>query len=69
MRRDLDYQLADRARDAGCLFALHSDAHDAEALVYIDTAVRPDSPASARRAALDQNARPSHGSGSPCLMT
>jgi histidinol phosphatase-like PHP family hydrolase len=33
-RQDLDYQLADRARDACCLFALDSDAHDTEAFIY-----------------------------------
>src|SRR5687767_1605498 len=38
-RQDLDYQLADRAREAGCLFALDSDAHDAAAFVYTDTAI------------------------------
>jgi histidinol phosphatase-like PHP family hydrolase len=38
-RQDLDYQLADRAREAGCLFALDSDAHDSEAFIYADTAI------------------------------
>src|SRR5688572_8996963 len=38
-RQDLDYQLADRAREAGCLFALDSDAHDTEAFIDTDTAV------------------------------
>ena len=38
-RQDLDYQLADRAREAGCLFALDSDAHDSEAFIYTDTAI------------------------------
>jgi histidinol phosphatase-like PHP family hydrolase len=38
-RQDLDYQLADRAREAGCLFALDSDAHDTEAFIYTDTAI------------------------------
>ena len=38
-RQDLDYQLADRARNAGCLFALDSDAHDIEAVIYTDTAL------------------------------
>jgi histidinol phosphatase-like PHP family hydrolase len=38
-RQDLDYQLADRAREAGCLFALDSDAHATEAFIYTDTAI------------------------------
>jgi len=38
-RQDLDYELADRARDAGCIFALDSDAHDAAAFIYTDTAI------------------------------
>jgi histidinol phosphatase-like PHP family hydrolase len=38
-RQDLDYRLADRAREAGCLFALDSDAHDTEAFIYTDTAI------------------------------
>jgi histidinol phosphatase-like PHP family hydrolase len=38
-RQDLDYQLADRAREAGCLFALDSDAHDTEAFIYTETAI------------------------------
>jgi histidinol phosphatase-like PHP family hydrolase len=38
-RQDLDYLLADRARDAGCIFALDSDAHDCAAFVYTDTAL------------------------------
>ena len=38
-RQDLDYQLADRAREAGCLFALDSDAHDSEALIDTETAI------------------------------
>jgi putative hydrolase len=38
-RQDLDYMLADRARQAGCLFALDSDAHDADAFVYAETAL------------------------------
>jgi histidinol phosphatase-like PHP family hydrolase len=38
-RQDLDYQLADRARDAGCLFALDSDAHDTQAFIYTETAI------------------------------
>ena len=38
-RQDLDYELADRARQAGCLFSLDSDAHDSDAFVYADTAI------------------------------
>jgi histidinol phosphatase-like PHP family hydrolase len=38
-RQDLDYELADRAREAGCLFALDSDAHDSDAFIYTDTAI------------------------------
>ena len=38
-RQDLDYELADRAREAGCLFSLDSDAHDVAAFVYTDTAI------------------------------
>jgi histidinol phosphatase-like PHP family hydrolase len=38
-RQDLDYMLADRARQAGCIFALDSDAHDSAALVYAETAL------------------------------
>lgn len=38
-RQDLDYVLADRARAAGCLFSLDSDAHDQQALVYAETAI------------------------------
>jgi len=38
-RQDLDYQLADCARDAGCLFALDSDAHDSEAFIDTETAI------------------------------
>ena len=38
-RQDLDYELADQAREAGCLFALDSDAHDSEAFIYTDTAI------------------------------
>ena len=38
-RQDLDCELADRAREAGCLFALDSDAHDTEAFIYTDTAI------------------------------
>jgi histidinol phosphatase-like PHP family hydrolase len=38
-RQDLDYLLADRARQAGCIFALDSDAHDSAAFIYTDTAI------------------------------
>jgi histidinol phosphatase-like PHP family hydrolase len=38
-RQDLDYTLADQARQAGCLFALDSDAHDSAAFVYSETAL------------------------------
>ena len=38
-RQDLDYALAARARDAGCLFALDSDAHSTDELWYAETAV------------------------------
>lgn len=38
-RQDLDYTLAHLALDAGCLFALDSDAHDELALVYAETAI------------------------------
>ena len=38
-RQDLDFALAARARDAGCLFALDSDAHGADQLVYAETAI------------------------------
>lgn len=38
-RQDLDYLLADQARQAGCLFALDSDAHDSAAFVYTDTSL------------------------------
>jgi histidinol phosphatase-like PHP family hydrolase len=38
-RQDLDYQLADLAREAGCLFALDSDAHDSAALIDTETAI------------------------------
>jgi putative hydrolase len=38
-RQDLDYTLAARALDAGCLFALDSDAHTTEQLSYTDTAL------------------------------
>jgi histidinol phosphatase-like PHP family hydrolase len=38
-RQDLDYMMADRARAAGCLFALDSDAHDSAAFVYVETSL------------------------------
>jgi histidinol phosphatase-like PHP family hydrolase len=38
-RQDLDYTLARRAWDAGCLFALDSDAHTTGQLVYAETAM------------------------------
>jgi len=38
-RQDLDYTLAARALSAGCVFALDSDAHTTEQLLYADTAL------------------------------
>jgi histidinol phosphatase-like PHP family hydrolase len=38
-RQDLDYTLAARALDAGCLFALDSDAHTTSQLQYAETAL------------------------------
>ena len=38
-RQDLDYALASRALQAGCLFALDSDAHSARELTYAETAI------------------------------
>jgi putative hydrolase len=38
-RQDLDHALARRALAAGCLFALDSDAHTPEQLVYAETAI------------------------------
>jgi histidinol phosphatase-like PHP family hydrolase len=38
-RQDLDFMLADRAREAGCLFALDSDAHDSAAFIYTETSL------------------------------
>ena len=38
-RQDLDYTLASRALEAGCLFALDSDAHTIGQLSYAETAV------------------------------
>ena len=38
-RQDIDYMLARRALDAGCLFALDSDAHSIEELRFSDYAI------------------------------
>lgn len=38
-RQDIDYRLAARALDAGCLFALDSDAHSIEELRFSDYAI------------------------------
>jgi len=38
-RQDLDYDLARRGVDAGCLFALDSDAHSTGELRYAETAI------------------------------
>ena len=38
-RQDLDYSLAARALEVGCLFALNSDAHTIDQLSYAETAV------------------------------
>ena len=38
-RQDLDYTLAAQALDAGCIFALDSDAHTTDQLAYAETAV------------------------------
>lgn len=38
-RQDLDYTLARQAFDAGCLFALDSDAHATSQLTYVETAL------------------------------
>jgi len=38
-RQDVDYDLATRAVDAGCLFALDSDAHSTPELAYSETAI------------------------------
>lgn len=38
-RQDLDHALAARANAAGCLFALDSDAHAPDQLVYAETAI------------------------------
>jgi histidinol phosphatase-like PHP family hydrolase len=49
-RQDLDYTLAARARDAGCLFALDSDAHATAELGYSHIAI-----AHARLAAIPRD--------------
>jgi putative hydrolase len=38
-RQDIDYELAACAREAGCLFALDSDAHATRELQYAETAI------------------------------
>jgi histidinol phosphatase-like PHP family hydrolase len=38
-RQDIDFELAERALDAGCLFALDSDAHSVQELRYADIAI------------------------------
>jgi histidinol phosphatase-like PHP family hydrolase len=38
-RQDVDYALASRACDAGCLFALDSDAHSTAQLRFVETAI------------------------------
>jgi histidinol phosphatase-like PHP family hydrolase len=38
-RQDLHFALVSRALDAGCLFAIDSDAHDTDQLVYSDIAL------------------------------
>lgn len=38
-RQDIDFELAQRAIEAGCLFALDSDAHSVEELRYADIAL------------------------------
>lgn len=38
-RQDLDWTMARRALEAGCLFALDSDAHNDAQLVYAETAI------------------------------
>jgi histidinol phosphatase-like PHP family hydrolase len=47
-RQDLDFELARRAHDAGCLIALDSDAHSVDELAYVDFAI-----AHARLAGID----------------
>jgi histidinol phosphatase-like PHP family hydrolase len=38
-RQDIDFMLAGRAAQLGCLFALDSDAHSVRELSYVDTAI------------------------------
>jgi histidinol phosphatase-like PHP family hydrolase len=38
-RQDIDHELARRALDAGCIFALDSDAHTAEEWAFAETAI------------------------------
>ncbi|HUK33211.1 MAG TPA: PHP domain-containing protein [Vicinamibacterales bacterium] len=38
-RQDIDYQLARAAVDAGCLFAVDTDAHGTSEFEYVDTAI------------------------------
>jgi putative hydrolase len=38
-RQDVDFSLAKQAVDAGCVFALDSDAHSTAELVYAETAI------------------------------
>ncbi len=38
-RQDLDFELAGRAAEAGCVFALDSDAHSASELGFVDIAL------------------------------
>ena len=38
-RQDIDHDLAPRALDAGCVFALDSDAHSTSELEYAETAI------------------------------
>jgi histidinol phosphatase-like PHP family hydrolase len=38
-RQDLDYEVAHQALQAGCLFALDSDAHTTGQLAYAETAI------------------------------
>ena len=38
-RQDIDYDLASRALEAGCIFALDSDAHTTGQLAYAETAI------------------------------
>jgi histidinol phosphatase-like PHP family hydrolase len=44
-RQDIDYGLARRALDAGCIFALDSDAHAAEEWGFAETAIAHARPA------------------------